>query len=133
MSIALYYTSTLKNGTAYDPVRAARWQADQVSAISIMNFLGRIFIGIFNLLVATDTRFTTRSGMTSDFYKTKLGLPRSYSLVLVSLFFLLSQTVAASIDDIRNLWVSSFLLGFAHGSIFSLLCNVCLEWFGLRM
>lgn len=59
-------------------------------------------------------------------------MPRSYSLALVSFFFFVSQVATASIDDIRNLWIASSLLGLAHGSVFSLFPTVCLEWFGMR-
>ena len=48
MSQALYLASTLDNGNTgkpYDPAEAMRWQATQVSAISITNFAGRIAIG----------------------------------------------------------------------------------------
>ena len=45
MSQVLYLASTKETGEAYDPTEAARWQADQVSAISITNFAGRIAIG----------------------------------------------------------------------------------------
>lgn len=41
MSQALY----AKGNPIYDPAEAARWQTNQVSAISLMNFGGRIFIG----------------------------------------------------------------------------------------
>lgn len=41
MSQTLY----AKNNSQYDEVDAARWQATQVSTISVMNFLGRILIG----------------------------------------------------------------------------------------
>lgn len=41
MSQTLY----AKNNSHYDEVEAARWQATQVSTISVMNFLGRILIG----------------------------------------------------------------------------------------
>ena len=34
------------NNPNYDDVAGSGWQAAQVSTISIMNFLGRIFIGI---------------------------------------------------------------------------------------
>ena len=71
-------------------------------------------------------------GILSDFCKNKLMLPRSYCLVLVSLFFVLSQVIAAIVDDIRHLWFASALLGLSHGSLFSLIPNVCIEWFGLR-
>ncbi|GLB33202.1 putative MFS general substrate transporter [Lyophyllum shimeji] len=110
MSQALYAKST----PIYDPVEAARWQADQVSMISLLNFLGRIFIGLV-----------------TDYGKNRYGLPRSYSLGLVSFFFFISQVMAANVDDIRNLWMASAMLGLAHGSVFSLFPNVCLEWFGM--
>lgn len=41
MAQALY----AKQFPVYDPLEAARWQTNQVSAISLMNFAGRIFIG----------------------------------------------------------------------------------------
>ena len=41
MSQALY----AHQHPVYDEVEAASWQAAQVSAISLMNFSGRIFIG----------------------------------------------------------------------------------------
>ena len=59
-------------------------------------------------------------------------MPRSYSLVLVSFFFFISQVVAANEDRIENLWIASTLLGLAHGSVFSLFPTVCMEWFGMR-
>lgn len=68
----------------------------------------------------------------SDFGKSRLGLPRSYSLVLVAFFFFVSQVTAANVDKIGNLWMASMLLGLAHGSAFSLFPTVCIEWFGLR-
>ncbi|KAG6852615.1 hypothetical protein C0991_010464 [Blastosporella zonata] len=112
ISQALY----TKSVNVYDPTDAARWQADQVSSISILNFFGRIFIGLV-----------------SDFAKNRLHFPRSYSLVLVAFLFLLSQVLAAFvIDDIKHLWIVSATLGLAHGSAFSLFPNVCLEWFGMR-
>ncbi|RDB20251.1 hypothetical protein Hypma_012589 [Hypsizygus marmoreus] len=110
MAQALY----AKDNSHYDPVEAAHWQTAQVSSISLMNFSGRIFIGLV-----------------SDITKNRLSLPRSYSLTLVSSFFFLSQVAAANVDNIKNLWIASGLLGLAHGSAFSLFPTVCIEWFGL--
>ena len=45
ISQALYATTTLE----YDEIEAARWQASQVSTISISNCLGRIIIGASHL------------------------------------------------------------------------------------
>ncbi|PPR04909.1 hypothetical protein CVT24_007153 [Panaeolus cyanescens] len=110
MSQALYAF----NNPDYDEVTAAGWQATQVSAISLMNFLGRIFIGLV-----------------SDYCKNKFDMPRSYSLVIVSVLLFISQLAAATIDHIAHLWIASSLLGLAYGSVFSLFPTVCLEWFGM--
>ncbi|TFK35096.1 major facilitator superfamily domain-containing protein [Crucibulum laeve] len=103
-----------KNNPNYDQVEAACWQSAQVSSISLMNFSGRIFIGLV-----------------SDYGKNRYALPRSYCLVISSTFVLISQIAAANIEDVRNLWIASALLGLAHGSVFSLFPTVCIEWFGL--
>lgn len=128
MSQALY----AHNNAHYDEIEASGWQATQVSAISLMNFSGRIFIGV--LFAGNLFRHINgiRTGLVSDFAKNKYEMPRSYCLVLVSLFFFISQVVAATEDRIENLWVASALLGLAHGSVFSLFPTVCLEWFGMR-
>jgi hypothetical protein len=72
------------------------------------------------------------AGITSDLLKHTLSLPRSASLTIVSLLALSSQIAAASISDIAHLEIASLMLGFAHGSIFSLGPTVCIEWFGMR-
>ncbi|KAH6890095.1 hypothetical protein BKA70DRAFT_1329013, partial [Coprinopsis sp. MPI-PUGE-AT-0042] len=90
--------------TDYDPVQAAKWQATQVSTVSVMNCLGRIIIGII-----------------SDFTKNRYELPRSYCLVLVAF-------VCFSAND---LWMASTVLGLGYGAAFSLFPTVCMEWFGL--
>ncbi|KAF8632395.1 hypothetical protein AX17_004836 [Amanita inopinata Kibby_2008] len=110
MSQALY----AKANPVYDDVQASKWQATQVSSISVMNFAGRIFIGLV-----------------CDFGKNRLDLPRSYSVVLVSFFFFISQVTAARVESVENLWIASALLGLAHGSAFSLFPTMCLEWFGM--
>ncbi|KAF8905752.1 major facilitator superfamily domain-containing protein [Gymnopilus junonius] len=110
MSQALY----AHQNPIYSEVDAATWQAAQVSVISLVNFCGRIFIGLV-----------------SDYAKNKYEMPRSFSLVPVSFFFFISQAVASIIGRIENLWVASALLGLAHGSVFSLFPTVCLEWFGM--
>ncbi|KAF9460956.1 major facilitator superfamily domain-containing protein [Collybia nuda] len=110
MSQALF----AKDNPAYDPIEAARWQADQVSVISLMNFSGRICIGLI-----------------SDFAKSKFDYPRSYLIVLVAFLVFISQVTAANIDNIRQLWMASALLGLGYGSVFSLLPQVIIEWFGI--
>ncbi|KAF8890415.1 major facilitator superfamily domain-containing protein [Infundibulicybe gibba] len=110
MSQALF----AKDNPTYDEIQAAKWQAAQVSTISLMNFSGRIFIGLV-----------------SDFAKNRLGLPRSYSLLIVASFCFISQITAANVDDVRHLWMASALLGLGYGGVFSLFPIVCVEWFGL--
>jgi len=102
------------NNPDYDEIVGSGWQAAQVSTISIMNFLGRIFIGLV-----------------SDFAKNNYGMSRSYCLVLVSVMFFISQVAAASVSSIAHLWIPSALIGLAYGSVFSLFPTVCLEWFGM--
>ena len=113
MSRILYAHET--PAAQYDPSAVARWQATQVSTISVSNFLGRIFIGLI-----------------SDYTKHAYSLPRSYSLTLISLVFFLSQLVIISVTSISSLWIASLLLGLAYGSMFSIFPTVCMEWFGMR-
>jgi len=103
-----------KGNPAYDEVEASVWQAAQVSIISIMNFSGRILIGI-----------------TADFVKSRWRYPRSFCMTLVASLFILSQVIMMTTDDIHNLWRASALLGLAYGGLFGLLPTVCIEWFGL--
>ncbi|KAK2459401.1 hypothetical protein APHAL10511_008588 [Amanita phalloides] len=110
MSQALYAKET----PIYDDIRAFKWQTTQVSVISVMNFAGRIFLG-----------------MICDYGKNKLGIPRSYSLVLVSFIVFISQVITASIERVRHLWIASAVLGLGYGSTYSLFATMCLEWFGM--
>lgn len=130
MSQALYGY----NNPHYDEAKASQWQSTQVSSISLMNFTGRIFIGPPFPHPSHPAFLTPLSltGLVSDLGKNRFGMPRSYSLALVSFFFFVSQVATASVSDIRNLWIASSLLGLAHGSVFSLFPTVCLEWFGMR-
>ncbi|KAJ6615493.1 MFS general substrate transporter [Mycena sp. CBHHK59/15] len=110
MSQALF----AKGNPAYDEVEASRLQATQVSTISVMNFFGRILIGLI-----------------SDNAKNLLGFPRSYSLILVSSLFFCSQLLAGSITEVGDLWKASALVGLSYGTIFGLFPTVCIEFFGL--
>lgn len=110
MSQALY----AYNNPNYDPIEAARWQSTQVSSISLMNCAGRIIIGFI-----------------SDLLKARWSIPRSYSLVLVSIICCFSQALVLGIDEIQDLSFASSVLGLGYGAVFSLLPNVCMEWFGL--
>lgn len=90
------------------------WQAAQVSTVSLMNFSGRILIGII-----------------ADLVKSRLHYPRSFCITLVASLFILSQAVLYTMDDVRHLWIASALLGLAYGSLFGLFPTICIEWFGL--
>lgn len=124
------------NNPDYNEAVGLKWQATQVSAISIMNFFGRIFIGEYHCYSSyfpyPCNLISICIGLVSDFAKNKYGMPRSYCLVLVSVIFFISQITAGSVNDIAHLWIVSALLGLAYGSVFSLFPTVCLEWFGMR-
>lgn len=103
-----------KGNPNYDEAESTTWQAAQVSAISIMNFSGRLLIGPI-----------------ADLTKSRLHYPRSFCCILVVALFVLSQIVIINVDDVHNLWKASLLLGSAYGSLFGLLPSVTIEWFGL--
>ncbi|KAJ6451837.1 major facilitator superfamily domain-containing protein [Mycena vitilis] len=110
MSQALF----ARGNPAYDEIEASKWQAAQVSTISVMSFSGRILIGLI-----------------SDNLKNRFGLPRSYSLLIVSSTFFCSQLLARQIVEVADLWKASALVGFAYGTVFGLFPAVSIEFFGL--
>jgi hypothetical protein len=71
-------------------------------------------------------------GIVSDAAKNRFGIPRSYCLVLVSAGIFLSQVAAARTDRTSDLWLASAILGISYGAVFSILPQICIEWFGLR-
>lgn len=99
---------------AYDEAESSTWQAAQVSTLSLANFCGRILIGII-----------------ADTAKSRLRIPRSFCLPLVSTLFILSQLVLIAIGDVHHLWTASTLVGLAYGCWFGLLPTISIEWFGL--
>jgi len=103
-----------KGNPNYDEIESAKWQAMQVSIISIANCLGRIF-----------------AGLGADAVKNRLGRPRSYCLCVVAILFILSQLIATKVDEVENLWFASATLGLAYGGIFGLFPTIIIEWFGL--
>lgn len=99
---------------SYDQKQAATWQAAQVGAISVMNFSGRLLIGI-----------------AADIVKQRFGRPRSFCMTGVAALFIISQLVLINTGDVSKLWIASACLGFAYGSFFGLLPTLTIEWFGL--
>jgi len=95
-------------------VESFKFQAVQVSAVSVMNCIGRISIGIF-----------------ADFVKNHMAVRRAYCISLVAVLFFISQLVAASIVDVEDLWKASFLVGFSYGSMFGLFPTITIDWFGM--
>jgi hypothetical protein len=120
----------------WNDVDALAYQSTQVSIISVFNCLGRIVIGKYNTpflrILRSCHRLQMILGVISDIAKSRLRLPRSYSLVLVSALVLISQIEAASIVHISNLWKASALLGLGYGTIFGLFPTMAIEWFGMR-
>jgi len=110
ISQALY----AKTHEVYDDVEASKWQAAQVSILSLGNFAGRILIGLI-----------------SDFAHTRLRLPRAYCLCIVSSLFIISQATAIIVSSVETLWVATLLLGLAYGSLFGSCPTIIIEWFGL--
>ena len=46
--------------------------------------------------------------------------------------FFISQLVAISIVDVKELWKASFLVGFSYGAMFGLFPAVTIDWFGMH-
>lgn len=80
---------------------------------------------------AEDFQTNTNPGLTSDFFTNRYLLRRSSCLALVACLFLISQIVAANVEDVRDLWKASALVGLAYGGTVGLLPPVIIEWFGL--
>lgn len=99
---------------SYDEVESSTWQAAQVSAISLASFFGRVAIGI-----------------AADMAKSRLRVPRSFCLPLVTTLFIFSQLLLIAIGNVHHLWTASGLLGLAYGCWFGLLPTISIEWFGL--
>ncbi|KAI0301892.1 major facilitator superfamily domain-containing protein [Multifurca ochricompacta] len=100
--------------SAYDEADSSAWQAAQVSVLSLANCFGRILIGI-----AADTA------------KSRIRVPRSFCMPVVSALFILALLLLIVMDDVRHLWAASGLIGLAYGCWFGLLPTVSIEWFGL--
>ncbi|KAI5985529.1 major facilitator superfamily domain-containing protein [Pisolithus albus] len=110
ISLALF----AKSNPIYDEVEASKWQAAQVSTLSVGNFIGRILCGLV-----------------SDFLRNHLHLPRAYSLCIVSSLFIISQALAIGISSVSTLWIATATLGVAYGGLFGALPAIVIDWFGL--
>lgn len=110
ISQALY----AKGNHNYDEVEASRWQAAQVSTLSVCNFAGRILIGLIG-----------------DLVRYRLRLPRAYCFCIVSTLFVVSQLSVISVNDVAHLWKATALLGLAYGSLFGITPTIVIDWFGL--
>ncbi|KAG1852357.1 major facilitator superfamily domain-containing protein [Suillus tomentosus] len=110
ISQALY----AKGNPNYDELEALRWQAAQVSTLSVCNFAGRILIGLI-----------------ADLIRIRLRLPRAYCFCIVSTLFVVSQLSAISINDVAHLWKATALLGLAYGGLFGIAPTIIIDWFGL--
>ncbi|KAG9312377.1 hypothetical protein JVU11DRAFT_6753 [Chiua virens] len=111
ISQALY----AKTHAVYDDIEASKWQAAQVSILSLGNFAGRIAIGSF----------------LSDFTHTHLRFPRAYCLCIVSSLFIISQATAIAVSSVKTLWIATLLSGFAYGSLFGSFPAIMIDRFGM--
>ena len=71
-------------------------------------------------------------GIFTDFVRNRIGIPRAYCISLVAIFFFISQLVAMSIVDVKELWKASLLVGFSYGAMFGLFPTITIDWFGMR-
>ncbi|SPO20744.1 uncharacterized protein UTRI_00220 [Ustilago trichophora] len=95
-------------------------QAQQVSAISLCNFSGRIIIGLL-----------------SDFLvnKTCSAANRVWLLIVVTTLAFASQLLAAfpgAISTVDDLFAISTLTGLAYGTLFGVCPTLVFEWFGMK-
>jgi len=70
-------------------------------------------------------------GIFTDFVKNRIGVRRAYCISLVAMLFFISQLVAMSIVDVRELWKASLLVGFSYGALFGLFPTITIDWFGM--
>ena len=69
--------------------------------------------------------------MFADFAKNRMGVRRAYCISLVAMLFFISQLVAMSIVDVKQLWKASLLVGFSYGAMFGLFPTIAIDWFGM--
>ncbi|KIO06756.1 hypothetical protein M404DRAFT_440131 [Pisolithus tinctorius Marx 270] len=129
ISLALFAKSALN----YDEVEASKWQAAQVSTLSIGNFIGRILSGNRHLIFHSSSvrELMHLPGLITDFIRNHLHLPRAYSLCIVSSLFIMSQALAIGISSVSTLWIATATLGVAYGGLFGALPAIIIDWFGL--
>jgi len=71
-------------------------------------------------------------GVFTDFVRNRIGVSRAYCISLVAMLFFISQLVAMSIVDVKELWKASLLVGFSYGALFGLFPTITIDWFGMR-
>lgn len=103
-----------RGNTGYDEAESSAWQAAQVSVISLANCFGRIIIGII-----------------ADAVKSRVHVPRSFCMPLVSILFIFALLLLTAINDVHHLWAASGFVGLSYGCWFGLLPTLSIEWFGL--
>ncbi|KAG9294066.1 hypothetical protein G9A89_001307 [Geosiphon pyriformis] len=87
-----------------------------VSLISIFSCIGRI-----------------AAGFISDITKNAFQMRRLWYLMFASIFIFTGQLIVSYfVVDLNRLWISSALIGFGYGNIFSIGPTIISEWFGLR-
>ena len=95
-------------------------QAQQVSAISLCNFGGRILIGLLSDYLVN---------------RTASAANRVWLLIVVTVLALASQLLAAfpgAISTVDALFAVSTLTGLAYGTLFGVCPTLVFEWFGMK-
>lgn len=90
-------------------------QAFNVSLLSLMNCVGRIF-----------------AGLTSDYILHRYGIPRTIYLVISSTFFTISCCFVVLNHSSVNITYCTSLLGFSYGCLFGISPVITSEMFGLK-
>lgn len=90
-------------------------QALNVSALSLMNCLGRIF-----------------AGLVSDQVKNRFNLQRSAFLVVSSMLFVLGLSLVHENVVSASVIQQTCIIGFAYGCMFGIAPVLCSEMFGLQ-
>lgn len=116
----------------YDEVESFKFQTLQVSVVSVMNCVGRISIGEPPWHTWGPTgRMLICIGIFTDFAKRQIAVRRAYCISLVAMLFFISQLVAMTIVDVKELWKASLLVGFSYGAMFGLFPTITIDWFGM--
>jgi hypothetical protein len=110
-------------------------QVMQVSILSFGNFLGRLSSGKkcngIPRIPSPLTNLIQFSGIGSDILVKKLGMSRTWCLLISSVVFTMTQLFGISISNPNTLVVVSGLTGVAYGFLFGVFPSLTAQTFGI--